>query len=309
MSTLHCQSRFFFLRTVDTTQAYISPSSPKPYQKTETTKLVCYRYDATGTQHCLEIGNCLFDPLKLETRISRSPTIYARFDGWFDPFPSGGTTTHASSIKSYKIKLNDMYVSKDIVKVNTVNKAVFAKTVNATETSLMINISSDKPQLFCVTLEVKDVAGNIRQARRFFLFDNSTYILSESDKPFYVSSASKSTDHTWQTHHNSTCLKWKNHFYNQFYFANKLLNEIEPDPNAMISGIYEQTKGTLPVNGTSNVDGIVKFMVSYPSSSNINRSFRILRRWKFRTYSHSRFVKKITLKTEKPIFLTFELLI
>ena len=166
-----------------------------------------------------------------------------------------------------------MYVSKDIVKVNTVNKAVFAKTVNATETSLMINISSDKPQLFCVTLEVKDAAGNIRQVRRFFLFDNNTYILSRSDKPFYVSSASKSTDHTWQTHHNSTCLKWKNHFYNQFYFANKLLNEIESDPNGMISGIYEQTKGTLPVNGTSNVDGIVKFMVSYSSSSNINGSF------------------------------------
>ena len=261
------------MQTIDTTQDLLSPPSPKTYQKTEHSKLVCYRYDASKPQHCLEMRNCSLAPLQLENRITRSPNILVIFEGWFDPIPVGGTTKHTSSIQSYEIKVNEISVSNGIVKVNTLKKAVFSKTFNATETRVKLNISSDKPQLFCVTLEVKDVADNSRQARRFFLFDNSSSIKSRSDKPVYFSSASNVSNYIWQTHHNDICLKWKGHFYNEFYKKNKVLNRIETTPYGTISGIYEQTNGILPVNGTNNIDGIVQFMVSYSNNSNSNDSF------------------------------------
>ena len=139
--------------------------------------------------------------------------------------------------------------------------------MNATENHVTLNITTTSPKLYCVTLEVKDVAGNVRQARRFFLFDNFTKITARSSKPFFVSSASKSTSYTWQTHHNAICLNWRDHFYNHFYFQNKLLNKIEPDAHGFIAGIYEQNHGPISVKGTENVYGIVKFTFAFSQNS------------------------------------------
>ena len=262
-----------FLQTKDISQAHHTLSSPKPYRKTEMSKTVCYRYDSSRPKHCLEVNNCTTEPLTLDSRISRSSNIMVRFDGWFDPIPVGGTSTQASSIDSFDIAVNSVSVSGDKVKVDT--KLIYARTIssNITEVNVNLNISDDKPQLFCIVLSVKDVADNVKHARRFFLYDNSSKIMSRSNKPFYISSASKSTNYLWQTHHNDICLTWKNHFYNRFYHDNKVLNPIETDTSNGISGVYEQTKGILPVNGTKNVDGIIRFWVSYANKSNINGSF------------------------------------
>ena len=43
---------------------------------------------------------------------------------------------------------------------------------------------------------------------------------------------------------------------------NNFLSAIKPDTANAITGLYEQTAGVLPVSGTDNVDGVVKFEVS-----------------------------------------------
>ena len=157
--------------------------------------------------------------------------------------------------------MNEVSGPKHALQVSTNVK--FTKKVSANVSQLTLNLTSNLPKLYSVMLEVKDVADNVRQARRFFLFDNSTFITTRSDKPFLVYSASVGTNYTWQTHHNDICLNWEDHFYNRFYLDNPLLSRIEPDPFGYISGVYEQRTGLLPVSGTPNVYGITQFMFSF----------------------------------------------
>ena len=250
-----------FLISVDTSQSSRPLSKPKPYLKTSTTKTICYRYDNSTPEHCLEKGTCSSGPLELQTRVSTTPNIRVTWQGWTDPVPNGGQLIHASSIESYQITVNEVSGPKDSLRVSTDVK--FTKKVSANVNHLTLNLTSNRPKLYCVTLEVKDVADNVRQARRFVLFDNTTFITSRWDKPFYVYSGSVGTNYTWQTHHNDICLKWEDHFYNQFYLDNPLLSRIEPAPLGLISGVYEQRTGRLPVSGTPNVYGITKFMFSF----------------------------------------------
>ena len=236
-------------------------SQPKPYRKTSTTRTICYRYDNSKPEHCSQRGTCTSEPLQLQARVSTTPNIRVTWQGWTDPIPPGGRAEHASSIESYQITVNEVSGTKDSLKVSTDDK--FTKSVSANVSQLTLNIQQDNPRLYCVTLEVKDVADNVRQARRFFLFDNTSFITSRSDKPFFISSASTGTNYTWQTHHNDICLKWEDHFFNKFYLDNPLLSKIEPAPFGLISGVYEQTTGLLPVSGTPNVFGITQFKFSY----------------------------------------------
>ncbi|XP_052788821.1 uncharacterized protein LOC128223586 [Mya arenaria] len=126
-----------------------------------------------------------------------------------------------------------------------------------------LNLTADTPRLYCFTLEVKDVADNVRQCRRFVLYDNTSSIKIWKRKPFRFTSASPDTDYIWQTHHNDVCISWKDYFYNDFYIDNELLNPIEPDLHGLISGSYEQRTGEIPVSGTSNVYGIIAYDVSW----------------------------------------------
>lgn len=242
-------------------------SYTKVYQKTEYSRLICYYRDITAPQHCNETAqysqcNSAPDPLTLSSRISRTPNIEVTWQGWIDPaYDAAGTPVIKSRLDTYQVYVNEMLVSNSVLKVDT--SIFFSETVSASQDHLSLSILTTSPKLFCVTLEVKDVADNVGKARRFFLYDDSSYINSSMHNEFYFSSAASDTNYKWQTNYNDICVNWEDHFYNQFYLENNLLGEIEPDPHGFISGIYEQTNGDLPVSGTPNVHGIIKFTFSY----------------------------------------------
>jgi hypothetical protein len=64
----------------------------------------------------------------------------------------------------------------------------YALELNATEVE--ITLPDKNPMLYVIFLEVKDRANNVRQARRFVLFDQSSVILKNNIIPFKVTSAS-----------------------------------------------------------------------------------------------------------------------
>ena len=160
---------------------------------------------------------------------------------------------------SYTVVVYEVISSGGSLIINS--SGVYSETVNVNESHITLAIDVSAPQLFCVIFEAKDRAGNIGKARRFFLYDDTSYILSNSENEFYFSSGKEDTDFKWQTHFNDTCLVWTDHFYNPSYSKLNLLCEIEREPDEF-SGIYEQTDGLLPVSGTPNVRGIVNFTIS-----------------------------------------------
>ncbi|XP_052788798.1 uncharacterized protein LOC128223561 [Mya arenaria] len=236
--------------------------SAKTYHKTEEHRTVCYRYDSQPPEHCSKQSTCIFEPLKINKLITRYTVHHVEFNGWIDPVPPGGASSTASSIEMYEIRVNEVLPSKGTLKVDYTTNVLSTK-VNRTVTNMDLNLTSDKPRLYCLTLEVKDVAENIRQCRRFVLYDNSSSIQIWNDKPFRFTSSSPVTNYTWQTHHSDVCIDWKDHFYNDFYIHNELLNPIEPDPHGFIIGAYEQKTGEIPVTGTLNVYGIIAYNVSW----------------------------------------------
>ncbi|XP_052788825.1 uncharacterized protein LOC128223590 [Mya arenaria] len=249
-----------YLKAKDTRTQTVQ--SAKPYHKTVKHRTVCYRYDSQPPEHCSQLSTCGSDPLHLSKRITRSYFHNVEFDGWLDPVPPGGASHTASSIESYEIRVNEVLSSEGTLKVDYANN-VLSTMVNHTVTNMDLNLTSDTPRLYCLTLEVKDVAGNVRQSRRFVLYDNTSSIQIWTEKPFRFTSSSPATDYTWQTHHSDVCISWKDYFYNDFYIQNELLNPIEPDPDDLISHSFEQTTGEIPVSGTSNVYGIIAYHISW----------------------------------------------
>jgi len=251
-----------YLKTKDTRGDIHTVLPAVPYTKTDSSRQVCFRYDETPPEHCSVTRTCSSDPLHLDHRISRDPIHIVTFTGWSDPVPTGGTSVTASKIESYEIRVNEVLPSKGIHQVDYTTNFLSIK-VNHTITEMTLNLTSDNPHLYCLTLEVKDVADNVRQCRRFILVDATTFIETHPDQPFQFTSASPETGYAWQTHHNDICISWKEYFFNKFYFDNELFNGVEADPHGLITGTYEQISGELPISGTPNVHGIVKYMVSW----------------------------------------------
>jgi len=249
-----------FLKAKDSRNNTILPAVP--YTKTVSSRQICYQFDNISPEHCSVTGSCSSEPLHLDHRISRVRIHTVRFTGWGDPVPLGGTSLSASKIESYEIRVNKVLPSSSINTVDYTTNTLSMK-VNYTPTAITLNLTSDTPHLYCLTLKVKDVADNFRQCRRFILVDETTFIETDPARPFYFTSASRDTGFTWQIHNNDICLSWKEYFLNKFYYNNKLFNGVVADPHGLITGTYEQISGELPVSGTPNVHGIVKYFVSW----------------------------------------------
>ncbi|XP_052235488.1 uncharacterized protein LOC127847524 isoform X3 [Dreissena polymorpha] len=230
-------------------------SAAKPYRKRTSSKRICYKYDAGKPKHCAELMNCRMEPLQLAERITKNPLINVSFNGWTDPFPSGGNQSHASGIESFEV-----YVHEVVPPNGTLSSIVFSKKVNNAESSISLNFTSDLPKLYCITLETKDFANNVQRARRFVLYDNFSSLNTSYKNLFQITSASSAEPYAWQNHHSDVCLDWKGYFYNTFFRDNELLNSIQPDRLIEVDSIYDQTEGVLPVSGTPNIAGILGFV-------------------------------------------------
>ncbi|KAJ8312968.1 hypothetical protein KUTeg_010341 [Tegillarca granosa] len=154
---------------------------------------------------------------------------------------------------------------------------VGTKPVNGTQKIVQPNVDSmhlnlpykDHPVLYAVHLEVKDIADNIKQARRFVLYDNSSTIVFNESVPLLVSSAGSKSQHVWQTNHGKLCFLWKGRYYNNKYIHSNLLKPINAAPHGMINGLYEQNTGLLPVTGTVNIHGITGFMYTLSKGDSV----------------------------------------
>ncbi|XP_069134359.1 uncharacterized protein [Argopecten irradians] len=140
--------------------------------------------------------------------------------------------------------------------------------VNASQSiEICIPDNLPNPAMYGIVLDVKDVANNVKHARRFVMFDNSSVILARDGNPLHSTTAAASTGYKWQTNHGDLCYSWKDRYHNDKLKV--LLRPIKPDYHGHFTGIYEQISGILPVSGTENVDGITEFYFSLSNDTSI----------------------------------------
>lgn len=230
------------------------------YDKTETSRTLYYIYDVDPPRHCGGYRKCNTEPLMLSTRLTRSKKLTVIFDDWVDPNPSSDHTDLASGIKSYEINIYEVTDSTMTEqKRATTSLKVYKLPNNVTTTEINLP-EKNIAMLYAVLLEVTDHANNVRQARRFVLYDNSSVIVRNSDIPFKVESASNKTDFKWQVTHDELCFSWKNRFFNNHYINNNPFRPIKP--GGLIHGKYDQIAGLIPVSGTQNINGLTEFYYS-----------------------------------------------
>lgn len=194
--------------------------------------------------------------LIMRGRLTRDSSIMIRYRGWIDPFPNN--PDQASGIKSFAITVHEV---KELDSLTLIMDEK-GQSYNASDEEANITLPKE-PALYGIALEVLDNAGNVKSARRFVMFDNSSEIKMNSLKHLKVDSASPETNYTWQTHRKRSCLSWDDRYYNSYNYRFNLLRKIQKDFHGVYQGIYEQQTGIIPVSGTENVHGITSFYYSW----------------------------------------------
>jgi len=237
-----------------------------PYDKTKTSKQICYTYDRVAPVHCSQKGTCKLEPMTLSKRLTSSRGITLNIDGWFDPYPTNGHPSLASGIEMFEINIYEVTQSTPTSLMRD-TKTVGNYTLEPNATEVEITLPDKNPMLYVIFLDVKDRANNVRQARRFVLFDQSSVILKNNRVPFKVTSASIKSNLKWQVNNEKLCFSWKGRFYNNGSRKNNLLRPVKLEDR--IHGKYDQIDGPLSVNGTQNVNGVTGYKYTL-EKNNIN---------------------------------------
>ncbi|XP_052094849.1 uncharacterized protein LOC127730466 isoform X2 [Mytilus californianus] len=131
--------------------------------------------------------------------------------------------------------------------------------------------------VYSCILEINDKANNSEYVRRIVIYDKVSDVELNSTGRFYVSSASSSTNFTWQTSYNSEAstgveIQWQGLFSNflheQQHFLSKVLNyqprlsdNIKRNNYKRILPRYDDKDGDRTTSSISNVHGIVRFEI------------------------------------------------
>ncbi|KAK7496776.1 hypothetical protein BaRGS_00011985 [Batillaria attramentaria] len=245
-----------------------SPRGQITYRRVSKEKRVCFTYDESKPVHCSETSaGCQSEPLQLSTRRTRTPQVTVHVEGWVDPIPPGGSEGTASKISKYRLEENarsSHTIEWDVQETST--GGPFDKTITLPE--------EGSARLYAVILEVHDHAGNVAYARRLILYDNSSYVQFNDSASLTVVTAEPRSGLRWQTDVSTyVCVDWKYRFYNTELYHNNFLLPVNPDTGREILGHYDQQSGILPVTGTDNVHGIVKFEMAWQRDYEPKTSF------------------------------------
>lgn len=187
----------------DFTNRVYPSSGAEIYTRVSTEKDVCVKFDSSPPVHCGEMSSCPgLEPLIIvQGRLTRNPNITIKVQGWKDPFPM--TPDQASGIKSYAISIHEM---KEVDNLTLIMDEK-GHSYNISHNEINITLPQ-QPALYGIALEVLDNAGNVKSARRFVMFDNSSEIHINAMKHLEVKNASRETNFTWQTHRERSCISF-----------------------------------------------------------------------------------------------------
>ncbi|CAH1250571.1 Hypp8876 [Branchiostoma lanceolatum] len=216
---------FFTYHDFDTRQSHNRYFTDGPYA-TEASGAK-WKYDSTtplhsGTfQQMLDVG----DPFT-----KQSPT--ARWSGWGDT---------GSGIQSYHMAIYRMDGSQgDTLRESFT--AMYEATLESSVGEYAINMAGQDPGVFSAVLVVEDASGgnevgNLKRARRFFIFDDSSDITVDHDAGLaevgnmWLSSALEETDYVWQSNlDEEIVLQYQDHFIQHTHHNGNFLNGIREYP-------------------------------------------------------------------------------
>eukprot|EP00058_Branchiostoma_floridae_P022359 XP_002607849.1 hypothetical protein BRAFLDRAFT_117284 [Branchiostoma floridae] len=209
----------------DTRQTHTRWFTDGPYARVATGAK--WKYDSTTPLHSgtfqamLDVG----DPFT-----KQSPT--ARWSGWGDT---------GSGIQNYHVEVYRMdHTQGDTLRESFT--AMYEASLEPSVSEYAIDMTGQDPGVFSAVLIVEDASGgnevgNLKRARRFFIFDDTSDITVDEETDLaevgdmWLSSALEATDYVWQDNlEEEVFLQYREHFIQHTHHNGKFLNAIREFP-------------------------------------------------------------------------------
>ncbi|XP_053393446.1 uncharacterized protein LOC123564849 [Mercenaria mercenaria] len=254
-----------------------TPYAKKYYTGLQDVKEVQFNFDFIAPKHCSEPGawgtcDAKSTILLIEEEFTKNP-IKMFWSGWTDDL--SGVWEYYVEIFKLSPNPKDNY---KLVEMKPLSP-LFTNTSTHRKNIYYPTYMPDKPGMYSVLVETRDIANNSRTSRRLVLFDDQSEItLNENlDGKLYVSSAVAETGYKWQTASEGEDIvikvNWANHFVNKIHEDNMLLNAVASypiqfkeiqDDGLLFSMKYvndslDDHEGHRTLDPITNYRGIVKF--------------------------------------------------
>ncbi|XP_071158565.1 uncharacterized protein [Mytilus edulis] len=264
---------FRILRNRQTDETY----APQYYTEKTTSNIIEFRFDYVSPIHCTEENTpCASKPLHLSEDITKN-SLSPSWDGWLDEL--SGVMRYSFEVWKMEFSRDSQILREPLITENVNPIPIFIEEVNATEPIQYPTFPPTEPGVYSCILEVSDNANNTRYARRFVLYDKTSKVTTQNEKPMYCTTASSSTGYAWQTNGDqNVTISWKDHFINIVHADGHFLSPISAyEPRLSdggrrkdyksIDNKFDDFEGKMNRNGTDNINGIVKFEFAYQSPS------------------------------------------
>ncbi|XP_061191568.1 uncharacterized protein LOC133199715 [Saccostrea echinata] len=238
-----------------------------------------FMFDFTKPRHCSRHLNCTVKsmlPLKISNDASKNPFKF-EVDGWND-IPSG-VEKYFLEIHNLKKKAHFDTLSEE----NPMNP-FYREERNASSLPFP-ELTPPGPGIYSSIVQVTDKANNSEFARQIAIYDPNSTITTTAESNFYVSSAEKLSNHSWQSRCSTVEIKWKDYFKNSYHVENHFLlsvaefpiqrrgGDIEELKNEIVKKVkeeYDDHDGKRSVSAVNHINGITGFEIfySYISYSN-----------------------------------------
>ncbi|KAI0220739.1 hypothetical protein LSAT2_027792 [Lamellibrachia satsuma] len=229
-----------------------------------TTRRVRLVMDTERPTHCTDGADCRRHMLHVGPPVTKTNTLKVSWGRWHDTL---------SGIRGYQLELSRLQIhSNDSLVYRSSSNDV---RIDLPASAHITHLALIQPGIYCVLLTVFDNAGNSQRARRFVIFDNTSSVSVTGDvgRTLTVEGAIKGLSGSWLTstqnqlnEGESVRLSWKSHFANVFHQTRKILSRIEPHFPPLHPD-YDDVTGQPPITrsmeAVSNVDGVVKYEVTY----------------------------------------------
>ncbi|XP_071145207.1 uncharacterized protein, partial [Mytilus edulis] len=183
-------------------------------------------FDYEDPIHCFEDSNCTSGeiPFRLShdvTNVSLSPF----WSGWKDKL--SGVSRYVFEVWKMEYSYDKTGLREPLITTAFNPVPLFIKELNATGSIHFPTYEPRDPGVYSAILEVNDRANNSKYARQVAIFDRTSNISTSSAHLIVVTTASPSSNFTWQT---SQFLKievsWSGHFMNEVHEKGHFLAKI-----------------------------------------------------------------------------------
>lgn len=223
------------------------------YNGTATVGRATFIIDLEAPTHCSLVSSisCLANQniLDLGVEITDSDNVTATWGGWSDA-PSG--------VLGYTLEVFEMTETDDVLRESVMISSEEFNHTGQNVYTFVQALPNEGPYSFI--LQSRDVAGNVRLARRLVLFDDNSSLEIDNDAPLRVISAVPESGFQWQ---NSTAdplvVSGRGHFFNTNLRSSNFLAAVA-NYTSDIGTEYDHplSTGRYPRSGTLNALGVTE---------------------------------------------------